>query len=106
MKKAVFLLISLFLLGLMAATNPTMDDFQGYIRQSILKETQKNKGEYAALGQMFGSFVGGLAGNFLAGQAIRNDYIFFSTYGIQFANQRFRTLGILKNFFILEAAGN
>jgi len=36
-------------------------------------------------------------------QAVRNDYVFLSIYDIGLGKERLKALGILNNFFVLEA---
>jgi hypothetical protein len=87
-------------LGLLAYTNPSMDDFSNYVRQHVQKEFQEDANE--PLGQMFGSIMGGIAGGLVAGQTIKNDYVLFSTYELQFGKKQLKALGILRNFVLLE----
>ena len=102
MKKVtiVVVLVLIVLLGLLAVTNPSMDDFQNHVRQSILKESRR--GDSPSMEQVFGSLLGGFAGSLIASQTVRTDYVFFSTYEVVLGVKRMRTIGVMKNFFVLE----
>jgi hypothetical protein len=88
------------LVGLTAYTNPSMDDFSNYVRQYVVKESQKEMQD--PLGQFLTSILGGIAGNVVSSQTVRTDYILFSTYKVQFGKERFKALGICRNFILLE----
>jgi hypothetical protein len=88
------------LVGLMAYTNPSMDDFSNYVRQYVWKESQKEMND--PLGQFLTSILGGVAGSLLSSQTVRTDFILFSTYEVQFGKERFKALGIFRNFVLLE----
>ena len=48
------------------------------------------------------SILGGIAGSVISSQTVRTDYILFSTYEVQFGKERFKALGIFRNFILLE----
>lgn len=101
MKKVTIVVIVLIvLLGLLAFTNPSMDDFQNHVRQSILKESRR--GDAPSMEQVFGSLLGGFAGSLIASQTVRTDYFIFSTYEVGLGAKRMRTVGVFRNFFVLE----
>jgi len=101
MKSLVILIVLVALASLMAYTNPSMDDLNSYVRQYVIKETQKKmKDDHQ--GQLLGAILGGIAGSVLSSQAVRTDYILFSTYEVQFGKDRIKALGIFRNFILLE----
>jgi hypothetical protein len=101
MKLFSLVLVIIASLALLVFTNPSMDDYSNFIRQSVLQETRKDKGD--TLGQVFSPLFGSIAGSLVASQTLRNDYIFFSMYEAQFGKQRFKALGLLKRFVVLES---
>ncbi|MCE5334410.1 MAG: DUF4359 domain-containing protein [Desulfobacteraceae bacterium] len=100
MNKATGLLIGLFAAGTLAFTNPSLNDYQDFMRQEIIKQSRKS-GE-ASLERILGPLLGGFAGGLIASQTIREDYIFFSTYELSIGKKRLRALGIAKKFVVLE----
>ena len=88
------------LAGLMAYTNPSREDLGNYVRQYVMKESQKKMKDPS--GQFLGTILGGVAGGVVSSQTVRTDYILFSTYEVQFGKERFKALGIFKNFILLE----
>jgi len=99
MKSILFTLVAVALLGLLAYTNPTLDSYQEYVHQSILRETNHQENP---LEQVLGSLLGGIASGMIAKQTLRTDYVFLSTYDTQFNQEHLRAIGVLKNFYILE----
>lgn len=99
MKLFSITLILIALLGLLAFTNPKMDNYDQFISQRITEETRKEQDPLAgALGSLFGGF----AANLMTKQTVRKDYVFFSTYDAAFGNEHMRAIGILNNFYITE----
>ncbi|MGH8471023.1 MAG: DUF4359 domain-containing protein, partial [Gammaproteobacteria bacterium] len=92
---------------LLAYTNPTLDSYQQYLRQSILKESKRQENPVE---EALGTLLGGVASGVIASQTMREDYVFWSTYETRLADsERLRAVGLLKNFYVLEnpvAAGN
>ena len=88
------------LVGLTVYTNPCMDDFSNYVRQYVVKESQKEVKD--PLGQFLTSILGGIAGNVVSSQTVRTDYILFSIYEVRFGKERLKALGICRNFVLLE----
>lgn len=87
------------LLGLLVYTNPTLENYENYLHQQILQDTEK-QGD--ALSRTFGYLFGGFASSIITNMTIRKDYVFWSTYDTKIENEHLRVLGIMKNFFILE----
>ncbi len=100
MKSLVIIMALLALVSLMVYTNPSMDDLSSYVRQYVIKESQKKMKD--SPGQFLSTILGGIAGSVMSSQTVRTDYILFSTYEVRFGQERFRALGIFRNFILLE----
>jgi len=100
MKSLAIIIVLLALATLMVYTNPSSDDLGNYVRQYVMKESQKKMQEPS--GQFLSSILGGIAGSVISSQTLRTDYILFSTYEVQFGKERFKALGIFRNFILLE----
>jgi hypothetical protein len=99
MKLFSITLILVALLGLLAYTNPKLDNYDQFISQRIIEETRKEKEPMAGA---LGSLLGGFAANLMTKQTVRKDYVFFSTYEAGFGNEHLRAIGVLNNFYITE----
>ena len=93
----VLILVALF--GLLAYSNPKLDNYDQFISQRITEETRKEKDPVAGA---LGSLLGGFAANLMTKQTVRKDYVFFSTYDTAFVNEHMRAIGVLNNFYITE----
>jgi hypothetical protein len=100
MKLFSIVLILIALLGLLAYTNPKLDNYDQFIGQRITGETRKAKDPMA---EALGSLLGGFAANLMTKQTVRKDYVFFSTYDTAFGNEHIRAIGVLSNFYITES---
>ena len=100
MKLFSVVLILIALLGLLAYTNPKLDNYDQFIGQRITGETRKTKDPMAGA---LGSLLGGFAANLMTKQTVRKDYVFFSTYDTAFGNEHIRAIGFLNNFYITES---
>jgi len=100
MKSLATVIALVAILGLMAYTNPSMDDFGNYVRQQVIKESQKEMKD--PLGQFLGSLLGGIAGGMVSSQTVRTDFIFFSKYELRLGKEQLKAVGIFKNFMLLE----
>ena len=100
MKSLVIIIVLVALACLMVYTNPSTDDLGNYVRQYVMKESQKKMTEPS--GQFLSSFLGGVVGGVVSSQTIRTDYILFSMYEVPFGKERFKALGIFRNFILLE----
>ncbi len=87
-------------LGLLTYTNPSIDDYSDFVRQCVVQEVQKERLD--GLGQLFSPLLGSIAGSLVASQTLRNDFIFFSLFEVELGKQRFKALGLLKRFVVLE----
>jgi len=100
MKLFSIVLILIALLGLLAYTNPGLNNYDQFISQRITEETRKEKDPMAGA---LGSLLGGFAANLMTKQTVRKDYVFFSTYDTAFGNEHIRAIGVLNNFYITES---
>jgi hypothetical protein len=100
MKSLTIVVVLAALVGLMAYTNPSRDDFSNYIRQYVMKESQKRT--QGTQVQLFAPILGSLAGSVVSRGTVRADYIVFSTYEFPMGQERIRVLGLFKNFILLE----
>jgi hypothetical protein len=100
MKSLVTIIALVALVGLMVYTNPSKDDLGNFVRQYVMKESQKKMKDHQ--GQFLGTILGGIAGNVMVSQTVRTDYVLFSTYEVRVGKERFKALGIFKNFILLE----
>lgn len=101
MKMLSIVILLVAVVGLLVFTNPTMDDFDTYIRQSVIKESEKQTQD--ALGRFLGSIVGGVAGSVISSQTVRSDYLLFSLYEARLGSEKLKALGICRNFILLES---
>lgn len=93
----VLILIALF--GLLAYTNPKLDNYDQFVNQRITEESRKAKDPVVGA---LGSLLGGFTATVMTKQTVRNDYVFFSTYDTAFGNEHLRAIGVLNNFYITE----
>jgi hypothetical protein len=100
MKLFSITLILIALLGLLAYTNPKLDNYDQFIGQRIAEESRNAKDPMAGA---LGSLLGGLAANLMTKQTVRKDYVFFSAYDTAFGNEHFRAIGVLNSFYITES---
>lgn len=98
MKLLSIVLILIAVFGLLAYTNPKLDDYDQFINQRIAEEARKEDLVAGALSSLFGGFAAYL----MTKQTIRKDYVFFSTYDMSFGNEKLRAVGVLNNFYITE----
>jgi len=100
MKLFSITLILIAMFGLLAYTNPKLDNYDQFIVQRITEEARKEKDPVAGA---LGSLLGGFAANLMTKQTVRKDYVFFSTYDTAFGNEHVRAIGILNNFYVTES---
>ena len=99
MKLFSITLILIAVFGLLAYTNPDLNNYDQFISQQITQETRKEKDPMAGA---LGSLLGGFAANLMTKQTVRKDYVFFSTYDTAFGKEHLRAIGVLNNFYITE----
>jgi hypothetical protein len=100
MKLFSITLILIALLGLLAYTNPGLNNYDQFISQRITEESRKAKDPAAGA---LGSLLGGFAANLMTTQTVRKDYVFFSIYDTAFGNEHIKAIGVLNNFYITES---
>jgi hypothetical protein len=99
MKQFLITLVLIALLGLLAYTNPNLDNYDQFISQRITEEARKEKDPMAgALNSLFGGF----AANLMTKQTVRKDYVFLSTYDTTIGDKHMRAIGVLNNFYVTE----
>ena len=96
MKRLYITLTLIALFGVLAYTNPSLNNYDDFISQKITEKARKQSDP------VVGSLLGSIAANLLTTQTARKDYIFFSTYDTMFLNKRVQAIGILNNFFITD----
>lgn len=99
-KSIALVLVLIALLGLCAYTNPTLEEYESFVHQEILQAVNKESRD--EVDQVLGGFLGGLASKVFANQTVRKDYVFLSTYNTSFGKEHLISVGVLKNFMILE----
>jgi hypothetical protein len=100
MKSVVMSLLVIAGGALLAYTNPTLDSYQRYLQESILKQAKQKANPVK---QALGTVLGGVASGVIASQTVRTDYVFWSTYETRLTDrERLRAIGVLKNFYFLE----
>lgn len=87
-------------LGLLAFTNPKMEQYEEYLHQRVVQRTEKQDDVSKAVGAIFGR----VAGSLLASATVRKDYVFLSVYDTRFGGERLKVVGVLNNFILLEDA--
>jgi hypothetical protein len=81
LRYSVFAIIAVFL----QSTNPSFDEFKGYITNSIQFDKEK--------GSIFGAWGRSIAEDILAAPSSRTDYIFFSIFSIDPNKSRLSVVG-------------
>lgn len=99
MKLIAIVLILIAFSGLLAYTNPQLENYDQFISQRMIETSRQQKDPLAgAFGALFGDF----AARLMTQQTLRKDYVFFSTYDTAFGNQQMRAIGVLNNFYLTE----
>jgi len=101
MKMLSVVIVVVAVLGLMVFTNPSMNDFDTYIRQRVIQESEKQT--HDSVGRFLGSIVGGVAGSVITSQTVRSDYLLFSLYEARLGTEKLKALGVCRNFILLES---
>lgn len=94
----VIILVALF--GLLAYTNPKLDNYDRFINQRITEQTRREKDPMVGV---LGSVLGGFAADLMTRQTVREDFVFFSTYDTAFGNEHIRAIGALNNFYLTKS---
>lgn len=103
MKSIAIALLLIAFLGLLAYTNPRLENYDQFISQRMIEKSRQQKDPLAgAFGALFGDF----AARLLTKQTLRKDYVFFSTYDTAFGNRHMQAIGILNNFYLTEESAS
>jgi len=98
----IIIIVLAVLLGVMIYTNPTIDDFRAYIRQTVIKESEKDTND-VGMTRFLGTIIGPVTATVVTSQTVRTDYVIFSLYEARFGTEKLRVLGICRNFIVLES---
>lgn len=88
-------------LAVLIATNPRMDDYGQFLKNHILEESGKSG--QPPMAEFMGRLFGGMAADLVTSQTVRTDYVLFSYYRTRVGNEQLVSIGILKNFVIIES---
>ncbi len=99
MKAIAISILVVGLFGLLAYTNPTMDDYEEFIEKELKAELEK-KGD--GLERAIGVLVSGLAGDILVQTTTRANYVFFSIFDTDLGKEKIKSVGVFKNFIPYE----
>ncbi len=99
MNRFYITLTLIILLGVLAYTNPSLNNYDDFISQQITEKARKQSDPVVGA---LGSLLGSVAANLLTTQTARKDYLFFSIYDTTFLNKHVQAIGILNNFFITD----
>jgi hypothetical protein len=86
------------ILGLLAITNPDMDDFKQAARDRLEKELEGKSDVEKAIGKM----LGGTATDLLASRTTRTNMILGSLYSFSVDDKEYRYIGIASFFIPLQ----
>ncbi|MFM8331542.1 MAG: hypothetical protein ACKN9T_07620 [Candidatus Methylumidiphilus sp.] len=98
MKLITFASVLAVLLGLMAYTNPTLGNYEGFINRMALQEADKQPDLQASPALVFGGFPS----RWVAAQTRREDYVFLSVYEASLGDEHIRAVGLFNNFILTE----
>lgn len=94
MKSRFIELLVIVAIGVMLATNPTLDDYSVHLRQQVVEDTQ-DKDE---LSKGLASIFGGLAGTMLTNLSKRTNFLLFSRFETDMSSETYHCIGVLGNF--------
>ena len=86
--------------GLAFVTNPTMQDYQGFVREQMVDRARR-EGDKGA--EILASLLGGFASGLVASQTGRGDYLLFSRYDTSVGNEHLVSIGAFRHFVLLQA---
>ena len=98
MKAKIILGIVVIGLGLLALSNPGMEDF----KQAAEEEMKKQLQERTQLEQAIGNLFGGTLSEMLASRTVRTNYFFCSIFSFEFDHEEYRYIGIAGTFIPLQ----
>jgi len=96
MKLKIALLI--IILGLLALTNPSMDDFKLAAEERVKTEMEKKSELEQALGNLFGGTLSSL----IASKTKRSNYFLFSVYSLNVNKEDYKYIGVASLFVPLQ----
>ena len=94
MKLRIFEFLLVVAIGVLLATNPTLEDYSDHLRQQIVQDAQGQD----QLSKDLAGIFGGLAGNIMSNLSKRKNYLLFSTYETDMNSEVYRCIGIAGNF--------
>lgn len=84
--------------ALFAFTNPNMSDYEQYLRKEIVQNSQNSDVVTQAVSTLFSGLASGLVVNFTT----RTNFLLFSLYETNMAQNHYKVLGALGNFVVIE----
>ena len=98
MKFRIIELLVIVLIGVMLATNPTLEDYGDHLRQQVVEDTQDRD----ELSKGLASIFGGLASTMLTNLSKRTNYLLFSRFETDMSSDTYHCIGVLGNFINCE----
>lgn len=95
-RKAVVAIVAVAVIGLLALTNPKMEDFKSYLKQEILKSSTRDP---AHSHPILGGLVASLVGATVDSVTTRDNFVIGSLYTVQLGSKHAVFLGALGLFF-------
>ncbi len=100
MKQISVTLVLLFVLGVMIATNPSIEEYERFIVKELRDQAREESGFE---GEALAALLGSLASSFLVTQTRHHDYLLFSTYETPIGDETMEVVGALRQFYVLES---
>lgn len=99
MKTLPIVIALLGLVGLLAYTNPSMNNYEAFYKQKFQQEA--SKGSDPLIGAL-GSLLSGIASSVMTSQTARRDFVIFSTYDTTMLDKHIKAIGVLNNFIVTQ----
>jgi hypothetical protein len=100
MKQLSVTLVILFVLGVLIATNPSIEEYERFVVTEIRDQAREEGGLEE---EVLATLLGGLASTLLVKQTEHHDYLLFSTYETPMGDGNMKVVGVLRQFFVLES---
>ncbi len=84
--------------ALFAFTNPDMPDYEQYLRKEIVQNSQNSDVVTQTVSTLFSGLASGLIVNFTT----RTNFLLFSLYETNMAQNHYKVLGALDNFVVIQ----